>query len=52
MLSIFPSFPSKIPYPLPLFPNPPTPTSWTWHSPMMGIEPAQDLGHLLPLRTN
>jgi hypothetical protein len=28
----------KIPYPLPLslLPNPPTPASWSWHSPILG----------------
>jgi hypothetical protein len=35
----FPSFPSENPLsppPLPLFPNPPTPSSWPWHSPTLG----------------
>jgi hypothetical protein len=27
---------STLPYPLPLLPNPPTPTSWPWHSPTLG----------------
>ena len=35
----FPHLPSKhtpIPSPLPLLTNPPTPTSWLWHSPTLG----------------
>jgi hypothetical protein len=37
----FPGFPSKkhllpIPSPLPLLTNPPTPASWSWHSPTLG----------------
>jgi hypothetical protein len=27
---------SKVPYTLPLLPNPPTPASWPWHSPELG----------------
>ena len=38
MLSSFLVSLPKIPYrlPLPLLPNPPTPTSWPWHSPILG----------------
>ena len=37
MLSPFLVFPPEIPYPLPpLLPNPPTPASWPWHSPILG----------------
>ena len=37
MLSPFLVSSLKIPYhPLPLLPNPPTPTSWPWHSPILG----------------
>ena len=36
MLSPFPVSPLKTPYPLPLLTNPPTPTSWPWHSPVLG----------------
>jgi hypothetical protein len=35
MLSPFPVSSLKIPFTLPLLPNPPTPTSWTWHSPIL-----------------
>ena len=38
MLSPFLVSPPKspIPYPLALFPNPLIPTSWPWHSPILG----------------
>jgi hypothetical protein len=36
MLSSFLVSSLKIPYTLPLLPNPPTPTFWHWHSPILG----------------
>jgi hypothetical protein len=57
MLSPFLISSLKIPYTLPLLPIPPTPTSWPWHSPLLGhrifarprASPTIDgwLGHLL-----
>jgi hypothetical protein len=48
----FPGFPSKNPLSLPHSTNPPSPASWPWHSPILGIEPSQDQGPLFPLITN
>ena len=47
MLSAFLVSLPKISYPLPLplLSNPPTPTSWPWHSPILDIEPSRDQGH-------
>jgi len=36
MLTSFLVSPPKIPYPLPLFTNLPTPAFWSWHSPRLG----------------
>ena len=51
MLSPFLVSPLKIPIlsHLPLFTNPPTPASLSWHSLHWGMEPSHDLGPLLSL---
>ena len=51
-LSSFPLQKPPIISPLPLLTNPPTLTSLSWHSPVLGIGPSQDQGSFLPLMSN
>jgi hypothetical protein len=50
--SSFPLRKLPIASPIPLLTNPPTPATLSWHSLHWGLEPSQDNGPFLPLKTS